>query len=564
MMGDSRSLLQEYERLRDHPNPQQRGYDFERLVASILGRNHFEVELNPGAARPRQVDLIATRGDDIYLIETKWQQDKANIDDVDSLYTRLDSVPPSVTGLFVSHAGFTPEAVDRVCERSSRPVVLVTGKELEQALDRDGDFPSFLRRKAYALRVHRKVPLDEEVRQAPPRPGTQSNPADLPPSNRAFVLLDGSRPRWLRCDGSFARFTFVPELQDIDWVPGGGLGATLDIVLPRQEQREFVAHLREIAGMGWVTPKGCWSIQQSTAVWHGFGADALVEALHAWERRYEGLETHHTEELCYADECDDGFYTLVAQVSADKRRIVWQAELSFQLRGIPLDTGPYRQLYDHFRLNGPVYFRPRNKNSLTRGEPPRTSKRLVIKPLAYVVALDNLVPGENDEWVAGIVVESPVFEGQSRSRRPPKWVPEMVTRSGYLICALRSWHLLGNPKSVYELWNFEWAWTSDALVVQALADWQDEPDDAVPAIAFEIGDAQKAATSRADQGPDVSSGRPRTPPAAPSGPRSPGATACTAPSSWRYRPGSSRSRPRRSARRPPSARRRGAWLHRPP
>ena len=475
--GGASPLLQEYERLRDHTNAQKRGYDLQGLVGRILGGYHFKVETKPRAASPRQVDLFAKRGDTIYLIETKWRKDKANINDVDSLYTRLEAVPPNVTGFLVSHAGFTPQVIDRVRERSSRPVVLLTGSELEQALRWDADFLGLLQRKANALLVHREVLVDVEVRRSRPRPIGQINPSDLPPSDRLFVLPDGTRSKWLQCGGSFDRFTFVLELQDIDWVPGDGLGVTLDVRLPVQEQREFLDLLHQMARMGWVTPKGCWSIQQATAVWHGFGADALIEALQGWKRRYDGLETHHTEELCYSDECEDGFYTLVAQFSADKRRVAWQVELSFQLRGIPLDTGPYRELCAHFGLSDPVYFRPRSERSRAWGRPPRASKRPVVKPLAYVVALETLVLGDDDEWVTGIVAANPFFASKSPSGQLQKqnWVPAMVGGSEYLVCALRSWHVMGNPKSVYELLDFESAWTSDALVVRALADWQDQP-----------------------------------------------------------------------------------------
>ena len=485
-MNDGSSLLREYEQLRDSTNPQKRGYDLQGLVGRILGTHHFKVETKAGAASPRQVDLFATRGDTIYLIETKWRQDKANVNDVDSLYKRLEKVAPNVTGLLVSHAGFTKQVVDTVRENSSRPVLLVSGSELEQALQWDGDFLGLLHRKASALLVHRKVLVDVELRRSRRRAAT-TKPSDLPSSDRLFVLSDGTRSQWLQCDGSFDRFTFVPELQDIDWVSGNGHGVTLDIVLPVQQGKDFDALLHQMARMGWVTSKGCWSIQQSTAIWHGFGADALLDALRDWKRRYEGLVTHHTEELCYVDECEDGFYTLVAQFSADQRRIVWRVELSFQLRGIPLDPSPYRELCTHFELSEPVYFRPRSERSHTWGHPPRTSNLKVLKPLAYVVVPEMRVPvNDDDEWVSGIVVENPFFTGRSRSRRPPKWVPDMVSQSEYLVCALRSWHVLGNAKSVYELWNFESAWTSDALVVRATADWQDEPDREVPPLTFTI------------------------------------------------------------------------------
>jgi hypothetical protein len=477
-VSDASLLLREYERLRDHTSPQRRGYDLQALVGSVLGRSHFKVETKPRAARPRQVDLFASRGDTVYLIETKWRKDKADIDDVDSLYTRLEAVPPHVTGLLVSHAGFTESVLERVRHKSARPVILVTGKELEAALQWDGDFIGLLRQKESALLVHREVVIDTDVRPSRRVRKSKLNPRDLPASDRTFAFPDGTRSRWLSCGGDFGRFTFVSELADIDWVPGSGLGVTLDIRLSIRDQASFLDLLGQLAKMGWITPKGCWSIQQATTNWHGFGADALAEALHEWRRRYEGLEIHHTEELCYTDECEDGFYSLVAQLSADSRRIAWTVELSFQLRGVPLDTGPYRELGAQFGLTDPVYFRPRSEASRIWGRP--KGKFPVVKPVAFIVLLENLLPGNenDDEWVSGIVVENPFVEGKGRAKHHPQWVPNMVSDSEYLVCALRSWHTLHNPKSVYELWDFESAWTSDALVVRAMADWPDEPDDA--------------------------------------------------------------------------------------
>lgn len=481
-MNDKSPFLKEYERIREEPNAQKRGYDLQGLVGRILGNFHFTVEPKAHAASPRQIDLFASRADSVYLIETKWRRDPANINDIDSLYTRLEAVPPKVIGLLVSHSGFTRPVLDRVREKSSRPVILLSGSELERVLQWDGNLLGLLRRKIDALLVHRAVLLDETPRS---NIGARSlpDPSALPSGGRIFVFPDGTRSRCLQCSGSFDRFTFVPDLEDIDWASSGGFGVTLDVVLPLQQQSDFFDLLHRLSRMGWVTRKGCWSIQQATAVWHGFGSEVLVDELSQWKRRYQGLETHHTEEVCYTDECEDGFYTLIAQFSADRRRIVWRVEMSFQLRGIPLDPGSYRELYDHFGLAEPVYFRPRSEKSREWGRPP--SRFPVVKPLAFVVEVDGLMAGYEEEWAAGIVVLNPFFEGRPRAKRPPTWVPEMVSRSEYLVCALRSWHILDDPKSCYELWGFEWAWTSDGLIVRALADWPDEPDGDVPVLTSE-------------------------------------------------------------------------------
>lgn len=80
--------------------------------------------------------------------------------------------------------------------------------------------------------------------------------------------------------------------------------------------------------MGWTTNNGWWSIQQAARNWHGTGAAGFGDLVRGWEARYEGLdEVHHTEEFCYVDAIEDGFYTLSGGLSADPRRIAWHTTM---------------------------------------------------------------------------------------------------------------------------------------------------------------------------------------------------------------------------------------------
>jgi hypothetical protein len=62
------SLAQRLEGLVKASDPQRRGYDFETLVGDLFRSLHFTVVTKPGSATPRQVDLLATRGSEAYLI----------------------------------------------------------------------------------------------------------------------------------------------------------------------------------------------------------------------------------------------------------------------------------------------------------------------------------------------------------------------------------------------------------------------------------------------------------------------------------------------------------------
>jgi sRNA-binding regulator protein Hfq len=471
------SLPREFDELKRRTDAQGRGYAFEAFIGKMFQAEHFRVERKSRGTR--QIDLFATLGNEVYLVETKWRKGRVNINDVESLFTRLESKPSSVIGLLVSYSGFTAQVRDKVREKSHRPVLLVSGRELEGALGWRCNFIVLLRQKKEALLIHREVLLDAEPKRRIKKRRTMLD--DLPRSDTKLLFPDGRRSHWWASNGDFGKFAFVAEMPDIDWVPTGGFGVTADIVIPLDDQDDFLELLHQLAEMNWMTGHGTWSIQQATVNWHGFGAQALGEALVAWKERYKGLETHHTEELCYFEEIDDGFYTLTAAITADDLRIVWQAELSFQLVGIPLDLMPLRELCDRLGVRERIHFRPRSEKSVERSHPPRNAKRRSVTPIGFVVSSPDSGIGEDSKWVSGIVVENP-FRRKRGSEE--EWIPDMLGDSQYLICSLRSWHQVDTIKSVYEFWEFESAWSSDALIVRAIADWADDQDKGTPTLSL--------------------------------------------------------------------------------
>lgn len=252
-------VVRELQRLKWIENSQRRGYEFQDFVGGLFKQRHFRVILSPGTARPRQTDLLAIRGDESYLVEVKWRKSKANINDVDSLFTRLEATSDAVVGLMVSYSGFTASAIERVEQRSARPVLLMTGSELENLVQWDVDLAHLLIQKKTSLLTHRKSFF------ATTRARRDSIfSGGLPVASAAkFSLLDGSRTNFVKGGGGFGEFTFAQELPDIDWVAGEGRGVTLDMPLPIYEQGGILALLQHLSGMGWTTGSARWSIQQS-------------------------------------------------------------------------------------------------------------------------------------------------------------------------------------------------------------------------------------------------------------------------------------------------------------
>jgi hypothetical protein len=477
MMRQGSPVTKEWERLKALNSP-ARARQFETFVGTLFGRAHFDVTLSPGAGGSRQVDLMATMGDEAYLVEAKWwTKKKPGEPEIADLEDRLKNTAPSVIGVLVSHSGFAKPAIDRVERRAERPILLVTGEELEDAIGwGDRDFLRMLHQKRDAMRVHSKAVF--LPRRAPRRSGHRKNV--LPSSPETIVMRDGGRAKWMTCGGDFGQFTFVRELPDIDWVAGSGFGVSLDVHASVSDEAGLLNLLRELSAKGWITDQSRWSIQQAETTWHGAGADTFAQQLAAWKNRYEGVRTlHHTEEFSYIDVIDDlGFFSLTGQIAAHEPRFVWRTSLSFQLSGIPVDVGALRALCDRFDVPSRLFFRPRNAESVSRTHL-GPSDRVVLDVVGFIVEGDEWESDFDDgEWAVGVVAKNPF-----RSRKEhPGWWPDIAADSEFIICALRSHHLLGAPKATYRLWTCESAWTSDALVVRPVADWDDDEavDETVP------------------------------------------------------------------------------------
>src|SRR5688500_16854341 len=102
-----------FRELEAHPNPQKRGPEFERLLQRLFRLSGYDAERNPSIARPRQTDLLARYGDDLFLLEAKWEGDPTNISDVDGLHSRLMRAPRGTIGCCFSMTSFTRTAIER-------------------------------------------------------------------------------------------------------------------------------------------------------------------------------------------------------------------------------------------------------------------------------------------------------------------------------------------------------------------------------------------------------------------------------------------------------------------
>ncbi len=445
----------------------QRGRELERFVADMFRQYHFKVTLNAGVARPRQTDILAARVNEVYLVECKWRNDKANIDDLDSLRSRLRRTNDGVVGVLVSVPGFSGTVLHDVEHRREQPIVLISGDELRLVGGSRGSLPDLLWRKKDALLTDGKVLLDEP----PSKRGTRRRLFALPPAERQFVLPDRSPEQVIECEGAFGQFVFAHELPDIDWVPADGLGVTLDVAPQVLDQRGLLELVDRLADLGWATADARWSIQQSRRNWHGFGSAAFATELPRWQHRANSPDAHHSEEICYLDRCDGGFYTITANLAARQFRRTTMVSLSFQLQGTPLDTAPLLQLCRSVGVHDALYFRPRTEKSVSRHRPDDQHSR-AVQPLGYVTTPERDPAFPFTEWATGIIIANPYRRSAGGGGIGP--APEdlrMLQDSEYLICDLAEHHPLDGRTCEYHVRAFEIARTSDALVCRPVTNW---------------------------------------------------------------------------------------------
>lgn len=102
---DEQPFVGRFNQLESSTRPQQRGVEFEHLLADVFRQAHFQVVRNAGAAKPRQTDLVATYGPDHYLIEAKWEQHPADVSHIDGVRSRLGRTAGTVIGVIIAVGG---------------------------------------------------------------------------------------------------------------------------------------------------------------------------------------------------------------------------------------------------------------------------------------------------------------------------------------------------------------------------------------------------------------------------------------------------------------------------
>jgi hypothetical protein len=136
--------------------PQQAGWVFERWVLEAFrlsgAAGHY-----PYGTRQEQIDGLVFDGWQGFLIESKFQASKVDIDPIYRLHVIVEQRLVGAFGLFFSASGYTDPAIEKAGSLRPIRVLLFEASDLMWALGTPGGMMSMLRRK-WSLALKHGIP----------------------------------------------------------------------------------------------------------------------------------------------------------------------------------------------------------------------------------------------------------------------------------------------------------------------------------------------------------------------------------------------------------------------
>jgi len=115
--------------------PQPRGYAFEKFLRDAFDKHGLQGRAS-FRKQGEQIDGSFLLGNETYLLEAKWQNDKSPADHLHSFNGKVEQKAGYTRGLFVSYSGFTEDGLLAYGGRGRR-IVCMDGLDLHDLLERE-------------------------------------------------------------------------------------------------------------------------------------------------------------------------------------------------------------------------------------------------------------------------------------------------------------------------------------------------------------------------------------------------------------------------------------------
>jgi Holliday junction resolvase len=447
------------------------GRDFEVEIAEFLRAAGFEVTKNAKVARPRQTDIFARNQGNNLLVEAKNQKRKVDVNDVDSLRSRLNRTSSDIVGVIFATSGLTQGAIEAIEIDRRREILAFVTEEIESLRSNETNLQVLIERKRSELRVNGRAWFGTETH-------SEFLDAELPLCNVRF--------RWRESISSYFELAsdFNGPFFSLE-IPGSGYGnlgagVRLSIRLAlntARDIRNIVGYLHEKFGL---SSKGMFLIQQSHTSWQGVGINNLIQAIECWGERYANSASkafHHSEVIVFFDQFRNGWMELSCQQRLNRssgqtpeRAFLHGAELVIQLPGVPVDTSPLVKLCQYTGNDWAIFEDIEEPWSATIVL--RTPIRL--EPVGLVVNKEPIFEGDERDTVVGVVGRNPFYK--------KKKLPSELLEAGagslaelviaeLLICSLKDWYEDGDVVDHYVLEGFEVTVGGVGRIIRPFGTW---------------------------------------------------------------------------------------------
>jgi hypothetical protein len=126
--------------------PQERGFAFERFLNELFNLFHLAPR---GSFRlvGEQIDGSFQIGQDVYLVEAKWQNQKTGQSDLLSFSGKVEGKAQWSRGLFISYTGFTDDGLEAFARGKSTRIICMDGLDLHCVLNHNLNLAEVVNRK---------------------------------------------------------------------------------------------------------------------------------------------------------------------------------------------------------------------------------------------------------------------------------------------------------------------------------------------------------------------------------------------------------------------------------
>jgi hypothetical protein len=427
-------------------SPHRRGTAFETFLLRIFRAAGFRAELDTKIAEPRQTDIVASYGEQTYLVEAKWEKNPVSVEVVDSVEARLRRTVPSVIGVIISMSGFSRTVISEVIsKRRDRAILLLDRNDIEVLIEDPGNLSWMLRSKCNSLIREGKVNFRDPVELRETH-FSWGRPAD---DRSRLMDIDGNLLPWIttshdrKSAAVFGNVGAAP-IEDAK-VRGAAIVKLFPAVYTIDSVRQLLSDLHD---SGKCDAGFRWTIAADSTSWSGAGKDHLFKIFDLGTRGGGPSFDTGAELACYGQYRGmDAFWGLSVDLHGRESS---NCDLSFCLAELPLDLTPYRHFVETFGewWEGRVSWDFGQDLKWGRVEP-----SVSLDVVGYVVHESPF--GESESRVTGIIAKNPF-----RDRMPVGLEESLYTRDlkqcDYIVSDVKPHVPWKDRKSFYDLdvWDF--------------------------------------------------------------------------------------------------------------